>query len=978
MSDIRSSKRKRAVDGEDAASTVTSRNQTAQNNLNSNKTRKNTSRKSIENTEQDGIEVEQRVISLRSKEITTPLHKKLRRATKRIDEDDHDVSVATTITENEVLESDEEAWEGMDVESVSASDTEISTPAKRLYRRESSAAAAVPLSARKSARNRESDSILAETQPTPQTRRGRRSTPFIHNTTTESRDDASHTTSASRSSARLALSARAKSGNSSTALVAPQTRASTSRLSRWGRRAELAAVPNHERSAPQNAPTVPIHSLPLQQEINTTSKLGEAVDSASPVMRRSGVLVVLVLAALIGYLWAAGGRGALQSVVRKFNVPIQRPSIAVRLMETPAEGASALELLIKQTYQELAMHRDHISEATASAEAVRAAWNQANASRTAKLQEDVDSQRESYEALLVAVRGLDLVQEQVAAAKDAFGAHIAQEQEQVLQLGAQDVAIVDVADFSVKTQLLPNLTAATAEAGHLHQAVSDELLKLTQRKTQLHSYITPRNLSTIVSSPVSEMIEQEHVVEETGSIALRAAELLRVQLEEAHAQLSNPSLAAHGSEATIQQVRDVYDRLNSTAAVLAEQKLLYEQASLSYIVQQKAAVSASMQLEAEKYALEQQNHSLVTNTTNIQQESSYVDLSPAESEDVIKSAAAPAQERGIQRLRIEIENAHADRLSAQSENLAQQMEGVLSERLDESAQLDHQRLQRAASSRIPRSDLSAASSQDPTDLNNMATVHDFALGARGGRAVHHRSLCPADGGLRLTSHPVGGTEDAFGGVATSVVAPFKSLLSALTGGKNHKRGELPTEHLPSSSSKSKVSAAGVNTIVSHSRPRHDVFYTLPHEDSAAPPLSVAEDSKHGQVTVVLLVPVSLTAIKLVHATPPGASSLPDCAPRSVQLWGWTEDPTKVRRTVGRLVDLGAHYLSEPVVSDSYLTEANAETTPMGAVLEQAVHLAADGVLLPLRAVTVQVLNNHGESSFSCIHRLQVLGTLEEQ
>ena len=698
------------------------------------------------------------------------------------------------------------------------------------------------------------------------------------------------------------------------------------------------------------------------------------MDSASPVMRRSGVLVVLVLAALIGYLWAAGGKGALQSVVRKFNVPIQRPSIAVRLMETPAEGASALELLIKQTYQELAMHRDHISEATVSAEAVRAAWNQANASRTAKLQEDIDLQRESHEVLLAAVRGLDLVQEQVAAAKDAFGAHIAQEQEQVLQLGAQDVAIVDAADSSMKTQLLPNLTAATAEAGHLHQ--TDELLKLTQRKTQLHSYITPRNLSTIVSSPVSEMIEQEHVAGETGSTALRAAELLRVQLEEAHEQLSNPSLAAHGSEATIQQVRDVYDRLNSTAALLAEQKLRYEHASLSYIAQQKAAVSASMQLEAEKYALEQQNHSLVTNTTNIQQESSYVDLSPTESEDVIRSAAAPAQERGIQRLRIEIENAHADRLSAQSENLAQQMEGVLSERLGESVQLDHQRLQRAASNRIPRSDLSAASSQDPADLNNMATVHDFALGARGGRAVHHRSLCPADGGLRLTSHPVGGTEDAFGGVATSVVAPFKSLLSALTGGKNHKRGELPTEHLPSSS-KSKVSAAGVNTIVSHSRPRHDVFYTLPHEDSAAPPLSVAEDGKHGQVTVVMLVPVSLTAIKLVHATPPSAASLPDCAPRSVQLWGWTEDPTKVRRTAGRLVDLGAHYLSEPVLSDGYLTEANAETTPMGAVLEQAVQLAVDGVLSPLRAITVQVLNNHGESSFSCIHRLQVLGTLEE-
>jgi hypothetical protein len=123
----------------------------------------------------------------------------------------------------------------------------------------------------------------------------------------------------------------------------------------------------------------------------------------------------------------------------------------------------------------------------------------------------------------------------------------------------------------------------------------------------------------------------------------------------------------------------------------------------------------------------------------------------------------------------------------------------------------------------------------------------------------------------------------------------------------------------------------------------------------------------------MLVPVVVSVVKVIHATNGnGAESegaLPACAPEVVRVWGWTEDPAKVRRIGGRAVALGEFELDAPVLSDNY-DPAQAGSTAQ--VWEQALLVAAPGDQ-PLRAVTLQVVRTRAQADVSCLHRLQVIG-----
>jgi hypothetical protein len=128
-----------------------------------------------------------------------------------------------------------------------------------------------------------------------------------------------------------------------------------------------------------------------------------------------------------------------------------------------------------------------------------------------------------------------------------------------------------------------------------------------------------------------------------------------------------------------------------------------------------------------------------------------------------------------------------------------------------------------------------------------------------------------------------------------------------------------------------------------------------------------------QVTVTLLVPVAVSVVKVIHATSgdEAEEDLPACVPQTVRVWGWTEDPARIRRIGGRALALGEFDLGAPVPSDSYGPEPEGV---IARVWEQALLVTAPAGQ-PLRAVTLQVLRNGGQADFSCLHRVQVIGRM---
>jgi hypothetical protein len=126
----------------------------------------------------------------------------------------------------------------------------------------------------------------------------------------------------------------------------------------------------------------------------------------------------------------------------------------------------------------------------------------------------------------------------------------------------------------------------------------------------------------------------------------------------------------------------------------------------------------------------------------------------------------------------------------------------------------------------------------------------------------------------------------------------------------------------------------------------------------------------------MLVPVVVSVVKVVHATSGDEveGDIPTCVPQAVRVWGWTEDPARIRRIGGRALALGEFDLGAPVPSDSYRPEPEGATAQ---VWEQALLIAVPAGQ-PLRAVTLQVLRNGGQADFTCLHRVQVIGSMSSE
>jgi hypothetical protein len=237
-----------------------------------------------------------------------------------------------------------------------------------------------------------------------------------------------------------------------------------------------------------------------------------------------------------------------------------------------------------------------------------------------------------------------------------------------------------------------------------------------------------------------------------------------------------------------------------------------------------------------------------------------------------------------------------------------------------------------------------------SETNKKATLEDFAVGVRGGKVVHHRSLCPANGGMLLTSP-----------------SPFLSVSSDQS---HHKFNAL--ESLVSLTAKAIESARlgfGSQIVISHHAPQNDVYHTLP---------------PNGVITVLFHSAVKVRAVSLIHASPVRdtiSSSMQPCAPHLFQLDGWLEDPTKLRDIAGKNVVLGTftfHTLGFHSVRSNqsgnfsdYLWEQSFDVSS----LKLTPFNGLDIYDVPLTAVTLRVLSNYGEAAFTCVHRIRVMGEL---
>ena len=133
----------------------------------------------------------------------------------------------------------------------------------------------------------------------------------------------------------------------------------------------------------------------------------------------------------------------------------------------------------------------------------------------------------------------------------------------------------------------------------------------------------------------------------------------------------------------------------------------------------------------------------------------------------------------------------------------------------------------------------------------------------------------------------------------------------------------------------------------------------------------------GNITVLLHSPVHVYGVGIYHLPlPDSMPGSPDSAPKRIAVYGWATKPTVQGVLPGRkkVVTGEAHFLGEFVYA-----RPTGEGDPVDALQKFVVSRSSwDGVddaIPPLSAVTFAVLDNHGNSEFTCMYRLQVLGEL---
>jgi hypothetical protein len=751
---------------------------------------------------------------------------------------------------------------------------------------------------------------------------------------------------------------------------------------------------------------------------------GEWQEGTAARLRRQygGPLLALLLSGLVAYLLASAA-SSLPAQWRSAQPQHAAPVAPVSAMphSPDAPRSPELDALLKAVEGDIHAHQNNIRDAHAMADALYKRSVALNATLVAVSERNAAAGAEAKQYLQESLRDLDALDKKASTLNVSAVAHMKEAAEHLSQEAAEGEAAAAVLFEAASTGLAANVSSAKKKVGDIVSTHAAELRLLTQRAKALEDR-RGAAAATNQSRPFFN-----------ASTAGTPAELL-TQLEGAQTVLAQ---FAEESDRFVTLelpalVEDLAAAVDRAAKENAESQHELDRASAEYAQLQQAAIEDAQKAAAEAArdaqaavdaAVANATAGAVDNTVAATVVSAVEQLTvrdlhvDAEQSDAVISRVAQAV------LSNETEHIWSETVAAFETDVAARTETILSEAEKHlQAQLNKESTLEALLHRTGygHGNLGLEAFKDPlwepeeddeSENENesweepvvagqpLAHMHDFAVGVRGGSAVPHRTLCRASGGLRLTSPPASAASVASGGLASSLLSPFRDVLGSFGGaGKDGERGARRTDsklrHEQGGGAARKVPQLPLTTLVSHLRPSPTAYYALQHSrgDAAAtaqrsPRSREAAGFDYAssvraalaQVTVVLHAPVNVAVLKLIHATADEDPALPDCAPRRVRLLGWTQDPATVRHLPGKVLDLGELQLQEAVPCEAYPLSSSTERGSHGYVWERVAlspALSSGLPLPPLRAVTLQVLENEGDQQeYTCLHRLQVIGAM---
>ena len=138
----------------------------------------------------------------------------------------------------------------------------------------------------------------------------------------------------------------------------------------------------------------------------------------------------------------------------------------------------------------------------------------------------------------------------------------------------------------------------------------------------------------------------------------------------------------------------------------------------------------------------------------------------------------------------------------------------------------------------------------------------------------------------------------------------------------------------------------------------------------------AISGKSGSITLILSENIILHGITIAHAASNDALPfIESSAMKSFTLSGWTEKPDTITGTAGTKIHYG-DYIFEPMESTSAYHRAFKVNQPTDTVLDDTtfeVAIDSKHVSEPIRSVSIDFNDNHGNDDYTCIYKVRVFG-----
>jgi hypothetical protein len=733
------------------------------------------------------------------------------------------------------------------------------------------------------------------------------------------------------------------------------------------------------------------------------------------------LLVIVVVVAVFAYMGAhlADPSGPSQVQPNKRAPRLEPRTPVTHQFHAPShsDSASATAMLLQQIQLDLEAQRRDVAVAATEARVLHGRFAEVNATAAEAVLRDRAAQEQTLQQMREVAQHTRDMQRVVSVAGDELLVRAAEAHAELRRLDPAMATSGEPAIPAALQELSVNATLIKTEAALLVREYAATLEHLAKRTALLAN-------SSAGAQAALDQVGVSEGAEHAGGAS--AAELLHARLLHAKERVTSYARSVDETDAALQAgVQSLRGELNATAQYVADRWTLQEGSAQQYTADQRAANAAAEkaaeEAEAEFAAAAAAVAAVVLPAPVITipapapllpkrsvQTSADQHLSDRESDAALRAAAIEVLRPEVEKLREAAEEEFGGRAAAKvdrfQETFRSEVHGMFQGATDIDKLLHHtgysrsnrglEAVEQGAEEELGEEDAGWDEEEEVEVVQKgltdpvLAAMHDFAIGVRGGKVVHHRVLCPAEGGLRLTTPGRDAQSgNAMAALTSTLLAPLKDVLGALS--PSSARAARGSRMSDSARGQSTAASASLATLVSHARPVRDSYVALVHSSDAARRSERAEARRStrgsgdavsyaasvadslAQVTVTMLVPVIVSVVKVIHATAGDDSegALPACAPEAVRVWGWTEDPAKVRRIGGRAVALGEFELDAPMLSDSY---GPAPAGSTARVWEQALLVAAPGGQ-PLRAVTLQVVRTRGQADISCLHRLQVIG-----